>query len=134
MNRTLHRVLTLTLIAVLSASLFILPACSISTFGKFQFEQGVPSFIKVGETTRKEVFDKLGEPLVHRFVAGKETAIYNHEHGEFWFVYGTYEGHELVVRFENQIVSEVKIEKTGSGWGFFAPANANNPGTLRSSR
>jgi len=116
------------------SALLILPACSVSTFGKFQYESGIPSFIRVGATTRTEVFEKMGEPLVDRFVAGKETAIYNHEQGTFWFIYGTYEGHELIIRFENQVVSEVKIEKTGTGWGWFAPANANNPGTLRSSR
>ena len=27
----------------------------------------------------------LGEPLVHHFVAGKETLIYNHERGEYFF-------------------------------------------------
>ena len=32
------------------------------------------------------------------------------------------------------IISEAKIEKTGSGWGFFAPATSNNPGTRRSAR
>ena len=26
------------------------------------------------------------------------------------------------------------IEKTGSGWGFLAPATSNNPGTRRSAR
>jgi outer membrane protein assembly factor BamE (lipoprotein component of BamABCDE complex) len=119
---------------ILLAALLLLPACSVSTFGKFQYEKGMPSFIKTGETSRKEVFDKLGEPLVHRFVAGKETAIYISEQGYFWFVYGTYEGHELVICFENDIVSDARIEQTGTGWGFFAPANANNPGTLRSSR
>jgi hypothetical protein len=120
--------------AVLVSTLLLLPACSVSTFGKFQYEKGMPSFIKTGETTRKDVFDKLGEPLVHRFVAGKETAIYNSEQGYFAFVYGAYEGHELVIRFENEIVSDARIEQTGTGWGFFAPATANNPGTLRSSR
>ena len=114
--------------------LILLSACSVSTFGKFQAKEGIPKFIKTGETTKKEVFETLGEPLVHRFVAGKETAIYNHERGEFFFLYGTYEGNELVIRFENEIVSEVKVEKTGSGWGFFAPATANNPGTRRSAR
>jgi hypothetical protein len=120
--------------SLLIASLLALTACSVSTFGKFQYEEGIPSFIHTGETTRKEVFERLGEPLVHRFVAGKETAIYIHEQGEFWFLGGSYEGHELVIRFENLIVSEVKIEKTGSGWGFFAPATSNNPGTMRSAR
>ena len=50
--------------------------------------------------------------MVHRFVAGKETVIYNHELGQYFFLYGTYEGQELVIRFENRTVSEVKIEKT----------------------
>lgn len=113
---------------------FTLFACSASTYGKFQTKDGVPSFIKVGQTTRQEVFTQLGEPLVHRFVAGKETAIYNNEHGYFAFLYGTYEGHELIVRFENQIVAEARIEKTGDGWGILAPATTNNPGTSRSSR
>ena len=94
----------------------------------------MPSFIRVGETSKKEVFDKLGEPLVHRFVAGKETVIYNHELGQYFFLYGTYEWQELVVRFENRTVSEVKIEKTGIGWGLFAPATSNNPDTRRSAR
>ena len=76
----------------------------------------------------------LGEPLVHRFVVSKETLIYNHERGEYFFLYGTYEGNELVIRLTDQIVSEVKLEKTGSGWGFFAPATSNNPGTRRSAR
>ena len=109
-------------------------SCSISTFGKFQENEGVPPFIRVGETSKKEVFDKLREPLVHRFVAGKETVIYNHERGQYFFLYGTYEGQELVIRFENRTVSEVKIKKTGSGWGLFAPATSNNTGTRRSAR
>ena len=67
---------------LISISIFFwLTSCSVSTFGKFQANEGVPSFIRVGETSKKEVFDKLGEPLVHRFVAGKETVIYNHERG-----------------------------------------------------
>ena len=109
-------------------------SCSVSTFGKFQANEGVPPFILVGETSNKEVFDTLGEPLVHRFVACKETVIYNHERGQYFFLYGMYEGQELVIRFENRTVSEVKIEKIGSVWGLFAQATSNNPGTRRSAR
>ena len=109
-------------------------SCSISTFGKFQAAEGIPLFIQVGKTTRTEVLDTLGEPLVHRIVAGRETLIYNHERGDYFFVYGTYEGNELVLRLKNQIVVQARIEKTGSGWGFFAPATSNNPGTRRSAR
>jgi len=114
--------------------ILMLSSCSISTFGKFQAAEGIPLFIQVGKTTRTEVLDTLGEPLVHRIVAGRETLIYNHERGDYFFVYGTYEGNELVVRLKNQIVVEARIEKTGSGWGFFAPATSNNPGTRRSAR
>ena len=74
----------------------------------------------------------LGEPLVHRFVVGKETLIFNHERGEYILLYGTYEGNELVICLTGQIASEEKLEKTGSGWGFFSPATSNNPGTRRS--
>ena len=114
--------------------ILMLSSCSISTFGKFQAAEGIPLFIQVGETTRTEVLDTLGEPLVHRIVAGRETLIYNHERGDYFFVYGTYEGNELVLRLKNQFVVEARIEKTGSGWGFFAPATSNNPGTRRSAR
>ena len=112
----------------------MLSSCSISTFGKFQANEGVPTFIQVGKTTREEVLNILGEPLVHRFVVGKETLIYNHERGDYFFLYGTYEGNELVFRLENQIVVETKIEKTRSGWGFLAQVTSNNPGTRRSAR
>ena len=115
-------------------NILMLSSCSISTFGKFQAAEGIPLFIQVGKTTRTEVLDTLGEPLVHRIVAGRETLIYNHERGDYFFVYGTYEGNELVLRLKNQIVVEARIEKTGSGWGFFAPATSNNPGTRRSAR
>ena len=114
--------------------ILMLSSCSISTFGKFQAAEGIPLFIQVGKTTRTEVLDTLGEPLVHRIVAGRETLIYNHERGDYFFVYGTYEGNELVIRLKNQIVVEARIEKTGSGWGFFAPATSNNPGTRRRAR
>ena len=114
--------------------ILMLSSCSISTFGNFQAAEGIPLFIQVGKTTRTEVLGTLGEPLVHRIVAGKETLIYNHERGDYFFVYGTYEGNELVVRLKNQIVVEARIAKTGSGWGFFAPATSNNPGTRRSAR
>ena len=60
----------------------------------------------------------LGEPLVHRIVESKETLIYNHEQGEYFFLFGVYEGNELILRLENQIVVEAKVEKTGSGRGF----------------
>ena len=116
------------------AIILMLSSCSISTFGKFQADEGVPPFIQVGETTRTEILETLGEPLVHPIVAGRETHIYNFERGEYFFLYGTYEGNELVFRLKNQIVVEAKIEKTGSGWGFFAPAISNNPGTRRSAR
>ena len=43
-------------------------------------------------------------------------------------------GNELVIRLTDQIVSEVKLEKTGSGWEFIVPATSNNPGTGRSAR
>ncbi len=121
-------------IITLLCIILMLSSCSISTFGKFQAAEGIPLFIQVGETTRTEVLDTLGEPLVHRIVAGRETLIYNHERGDYFFVYGTYEGNELVIRLKNQIVVEARIEKTGSGWGFFAPATSNNPGTRRSAR
>ena len=114
--------------------ILMLSSCSISTFGKFQAAEGIPLFIQLGKTTRTEVLDTLGEPLVHRIVAGRETLIYNHERGDYFFLYGTYEGNELVLRLKNKIVVEAKIEKTGSGWGFFAPATSNNPGTRRSAR
>ena len=114
--------------------ILMLSSCSISTFGKFQAAEGIPLFIQVGKTTRTEVLGTLGEPLVHRIVAGRETLIYNHERGDYFFVYGTYEGNELVLRLKNQIVVQARIEKTGSGWGFFAPATSNNPGTRRSAR
>ena len=114
--------------------ILMLSSCSISTFGKFQAAEGIPLFIQVGKTTRTEVLDTLGEPLVHRRVVGRETLIYNYERGDYFFVYGTYEGNELVLRLKNQIVVEARIEKTGSGWGFFAPATSNNPGTRRSAR
>ena len=121
-------------IITLLCIILMLSSCSISTFGKFQAAEGIPLFIQVGKTTRTEVLDTLGEPLVHRIVAGRETLIYNHERGNYFFVYGTYEGNELVLRLKNQIVVEARIEKTGSGWGFFAPATSNNPGTRRSAR
>jgi len=109
-------------------------SCSISTFGKFQSDKGIPSFIEIGETNKREIFEKLGEPLIHRLVSGKETAIYNNEKGKYFFLYGTYRGDELVIRFKNEKVIEAKIEKTGEGWGFLAPATSNNPGTRRSAR
>ena len=114
--------------------ILMLSSCSISTFGKFQAAERSPPFTQVGKTTRTEVLDTLGEPLVHRIVAGRETLIYNHERGDYFFLYGTYEGNELVLRLKNQIVVEARIEITGSGWGFFAPATSNNPGTRRSTR
>ena len=114
--------------------ILMLSSCSISTFGKFQAAEGIPLFIQVGNTTRTEVLDTLGEPLVHRIVAGRETLIYNHERGDYFFLYGTYEGNELVLRLKNQIVVQARIEKTGSGWGFFAHVTSNNPGTTRSAR
>ena len=121
-------------IITLLCIILMLSSCSISTFGKFQAAEGIPLFIQVGKTKRTEVLDTLGEPLVHRIVAGRETLIYNHERGDYFFLYGTYEGNELVLRLKNQIVVEAKTEKTGSGWGFFAPATSNNPGTRRSAR
>ena len=114
--------------------ILMLSSCSISTFGKFQAAEGIPLFIQVGKTTRTEVLGTLGEPLVHRIVAGRETLIYNHERGDYFFLYGTYKAYELVLRLNNKIVVAAKIEKTGSGWGFFAPATSNNPGTRRSAR
>ena len=82
------------------AIILMLSSCSISTFGKFQADEGVPSFIQVGETTRTEILETLGEPLVHRIVAGRETLIYNYERGDYFFLYGTYEGNELVLRLK----------------------------------
>ena len=116
------------------AIILMLSSCSISTCGKFLTDEGVPPFIQVGETTRTEILETLGEPLVHRIVAGRETLIYNHERGDYFFLYGTYEGNELVLRLKNQIVVQARIEKTGSGWGFFAPETSNNPGIRRSAR
>lgn len=105
----------------------LLPACFANVSGKFRAQEGVPQFIKVGQTTRAEVFDKLGEPQVHRFVAGKETAVYGSDREEFYVYYGTYESHELVIRFENQVVSDARIEKNGSGWGCLMQPVYNRP-------
>ena len=126
----MHNIKIITALCII----LMLSSCSISTFGKFQAAEGIPLFIQVGKTTRTEVLGTLGEPLVHRIVAGRETLIYNHERGDYFFLYGTYEGNELVLRLKNQIVVQARIEKTGSGWGFFAPATSNNPGTRRSAR
>ena len=106
---------------------FWLTSCSVSTFGKFQANEGVPHLIRVGETSKKEVFDTLGEPLVHWFVAGEETVIYNHERGQYFFLYGTYEGQELVIRFENRTVSEVKIEKNPKRMGIIRTGHIQQP-------
>ena len=116
------------------AIILMLSSCSISTFGKFQADEGVPTFIHFRETTRTEILETLGEPFFHRIVAGRETLIYNHKRGDYFFLYGTYKGNELVLRLKNKIVVEAKIEKTGGGWGIFAPATSNNPGTRRSAR
>ena len=89
---------------------------------------------RLGKLQEQKFLETLGEPLVHRIAASRETLIYNHERGDYFFLYGTYEGNELVLRLKNQIVVEAKIEKTGNGWGFFAPATSNNPGTRRSAR
>lgn len=112
----------------------LLSGCSASTFGKFRADQGKPPFLTVGKTSREEVLNRLGEPLVHREVAGLETMIYNHESGNFFVLYGEYEGQELVIRFKDQIVADVDIEQTGDGWGILAPASTNNPGSRRSAR
>ena len=55
--------------------ILMLSSCSISTFGKFQADEEVPSFIQVGKTKRTEVLETLGKPLVHRILAGRETLI-----------------------------------------------------------
>ena len=65
------------------AIIIMLSLCSISTFGKFKADKGVPPFIQVGETTRTEVLKTLGEPFFHHIVAGIETLIYNLERGKF---------------------------------------------------
>ena len=83
------------------AIILMLSSCSKSTFGKFHSAKGVPPFIQVGKTKRTEVLDTLGEPLVHRIVAGRETLIYNHERGDYFFLYDTYEVNELVLRLKN---------------------------------
>ena len=66
----------------------LVSSCTASTFGKFQAEEGIPSFIQVGKTTREEIMITLGEPLVYGFVIGKETLIYNLERGEYILFYG----------------------------------------------
>jgi len=113
------------------AIILMLSSCSISTFGKFQADKGVPPFIQVGETTRTEVLETLGEPLVHRIVAGRETLIYNHERGDYFLLYGTYEGNELVLHLNNQIVVETKTEQTGSGWGLLCSCNFKQSGNKK---
>ena len=107
MRNNIRNIKRITAVAII----LMLSSCSISTFGKFQADEGVPTFIHFGETTRKEILETLGEPLVHRIVAGRETLIYNHERGDYFLLYGTYEGNELVLRLKNQILIETKIEK-----------------------
>ena len=43
------------------AIILMLSSCSISTFGKFQADEGIPRFIQVGETTRKEVLETFNK-------------------------------------------------------------------------
>lgn len=126
----MHKLIVLFSILCLS----LVSGCSSSTFGKFNADHGKPPFLTIGKTTRAEVLKGLGEPLVHRNVVGLETMIYNHESGSFFFLYGEYEGQELVIRYKDGIVSDVKIEQTGDGWGMLAPATTNNPGSRRSAR
>jgi hypothetical protein len=84
----------------------LVSSCSVSTFGKFQADEGIPSFIQFGKTTREEIMTTLGEPLVHRFVVGKETLTTIMNGKNTFFLYGTYEGNELVIRLTDQIVYE----------------------------
>ena len=56
------------------AIILMLFSCSISTFGKFQADEGVPPFIPVGETTRTEVLKTLGEPLDQPHSSGQRSA------------------------------------------------------------
>ena len=66
----------------------LVSSCMASNFGKFQTDEGIPSFIQVEKTTREEIMITLGEPLVFRFVVGKEKLIYNLERGEYILLYG----------------------------------------------
>ena len=68
----------------------LVSSCSVSTLGKFQADEGIPSFIQVGKTTREEIMITLGEHLVYRFVVDKETLIYNLERGEYILFYGKF--------------------------------------------
>jgi outer membrane protein assembly factor BamE (lipoprotein component of BamABCDE complex) len=52
----------------------LVSSCSVSTFGKFQADEGIPSFIQVGKTTREEIMTTLGEPLVHHFWSAKKRS------------------------------------------------------------
>jgi len=63
----------------------LVSSCSVSTFGKFQADEGIPSFIQVGKTTREEIMTTLGEHLVHRFVVGKEKRSFTIMNGENTF-------------------------------------------------
>jgi hypothetical protein len=99
--------------------LWLISGCAFkASYGKFNPDEGIPSFIKQGVTTQIEVFDKLGEPTVYRRRAQTDTAIYNHYYEDYTIISGRYVSHELVIRFQNNVVSDIRIEKTGSGWGF----------------
>lgn len=109
--------------------------CISAKVGSVPHPWRVPAFIKVGTTTRAEVFKNLGEPAVYRVTAGVETAVYVVENVFFYVVYGEYESADIVIRFNAEgVVTDARVEMTGSGYGILVPPAQATIGQGRSMR
>ena len=115
--------------------IFVLSSgCAKSSTGKVDLSnRSVPGFLSTGTTTIEDVLKNIGEPFGYREQGNRSAMIYLSFQEDYFNLLFTQirieESHRLDLVFNKNI-----LEKTGSGWDFFAPATSNNPGTRRSAR
>jgi len=103
----------------------MLSGCSQMRAGKVNLAAGIPRFLKVGETTPKEVWERIGEPLGYRERGSRSAMSYvdYRENYIFLLITGIRDEkvHRLDLVFQDGILEKAEVKR--EGWGFEADVN-----------
>lgn len=113
------------LTSVLILALF-LSGCSYVKMGKVKLDEGQPQFLRIGQTTRQEVLDRLGEP--YGYVEEGERAVMSYyDMQEFTYalqIFLRYEKRKsLYLVFQGETLARVQLLKDGEGFGYQGGTN-----------
>lgn len=104
--------------------------CARAKMGKVDLSEQPPQFLEIGQTRFETVLERLGEPFGYRAVNGQMVISYLDFRDKYTFILigeiRTEEAKMLVLRFEDQVLSDVQVKPEGWGLGVSVDPNAIN--------